>query len=249
MSEEKLPFDDITFPYGITYEMIDRLIVLTNREPFECQDTLLFTKGDFEKAKGLLMPNDSCRIIGFYDFVVKTDIYKCKNKGHNIEEITAVIYCLLASGDIIEKNVMAGYCLECDVYYILNKEFENLKNDCQLLCRVIDNSIPNVKGVGYYSQLKETSVLKQYGYNTNQIEGLTKVQRQTILEFILCSKILSKTEICAHLDWLIESRSYDTEKFSCAIDKWKMDRKFIEEYKITNERKIVVKNITKGKCP
>ena len=61
--------------------------------------------------------------------------------------------------------------------------------------------------------------MKQYGYTVNQQDGLSTAQRPTILEFLVAANILTKAEICSHLDWLISSRGYDQYKSRVAIKK------------------------------
>ena len=84
-------------------------------------------------------------------------------------------------------------------------------------------------------------------YTVNQHDGLTTVQRQTILEFLVAARIMTKAEVCSHLDWLIESREYDRIKYRSAIQKWTEDRDFIANYHLSENRKVIVNKITKGK--
>lgn len=42
--------------------------------------------------------------IGFQDFIVKTDVFKCHEKGHLIKEITAIVFCMERDGTVIEKR-------------------------------------------------------------------------------------------------------------------------------------------------
>ena len=183
--------------------------------------------------------------IGFKDFVVRTTIYQCSNKGHNIQELTAVIFCLTKKGDIVEKKVMAGYCQTCNLYYLLNTDYERLRKQYVLLCRVIDNTIKVNNGTGLFSNFNRESIMMQYGYTVSQAEELSDAQRRTILEFLLISKVMTKTEICSHLDWLISTRGYDKSRFKKAITKWREDRQFIENYKLNNSREVIVKRIIK----
>ena len=177
--------------------------------------------------------------------MVRTTIYQCSNKGHNIQELTTVIFCLTKKGDIVEKKVMAGYCQTCNLYYLLNTDYERLRKQYVLLCRVIDNTIKVNNGTGLFSNFNRESIMMQYGYTVSQAEELSDAQRRTILEFLLISKVMTKTEICSHLDWLISTRGYDKSRFKKAITKWREDRQFIENYKLNNSREVIVKRIFK----
>ena len=187
-------------------------------------------------------------IIGFKDFLVRTDIYKCRTQGHIIKDVTAIVYCLTKAGEVIKKEIMAGYCQNCDQYYLLNREYDRLKMNYTLLCRVIDSTEPTINKYNNdaFTELNKESILKQYGYTVNQEDGLSAIQRRTILEFLLVSNILTKSEICAHLDWLINTRTYNFAKYKIALKKWKEDRYYIEHYQLTNSREVFVKSIVKG---
>ena len=187
-------------------------------------------------------------IIGFKDFLVRTDIYKCRAQGHNIEDVTAIVYCLTKAGEVIRKEIMAGYCQNCNQYYLLNREYDRLRMNYILLCRVIDSTEPTINKYNNdaFTELNKESILKQYGYTVNQEDGLSAIQRRTILEFLLVSNILTKSEICSHLDWLINTRTYNTAKYRLALKKWKEDRYYIEHYQLTDSRDVFVKSIVKG---
>ena len=42
--------------------------------------------------------------IGFRDFVVKTDVFKCHEKGHLIKEVPAIVFCMERDGTVIENT-------------------------------------------------------------------------------------------------------------------------------------------------
>ena len=142
--------------------------------------------------------------------------------------------------------VSAGYCTDCKCYFILDHEMDWLKTDCVILCRVVDNSAYYYRGTWGFSYLNRESIIKQYGYTVNRKVALSSTQRQTILEFIVAAKVLTKDEVCEHLDRLIASKSSD-ERYRNAIEKWTEDRVFIVNYQLTEERKAIVDRITKGK--
>lgn len=244
--DAELPFGEIAYPYGITSEMIINLDNETECGFFCCEDILEQCKGDYDKAKELLSIDASKQTIGIQDFVVKTNMFMCAHHNHHLEEITAIIYCIDKAGLVIEKQIMAGYCSECNVYYILDKDFLKLKESGSILCRVVDNSKDAIGKTGYYANLSKESILKQYGYSVNQIDDLNSQQRQTILEFLMATKILNKTEICSYLDWFINARKYNTTRFRSAISRWKEDRDFVEKYMLDSSKRILVRKITKG---
>ncbi|SOC17857.1 leucine-rich repeat domain-containing protein [Pseudobutyrivibrio ruminis] len=187
-------------------------------------------------------------IITFDDFIVKTNVYNCKNNGHVLKEVTAVVFCMDRKGNIIEQKVMAGYCQTCNQYYILEREYERLTKFYTILCRVVDYSYisNNSKFTGnMFADLKEESVIKQYGYNVNQQNNLSDIQRQSILALLIETGVLTKVEICSHLDWLINNRGYNSKKYAVAINKWEKDREYIENLKLNDYPRKIVEQITR----
>lgn len=67
------------------------------------------------------------------------------------------------------------------------------------------------------------------GYNVNAQENLLKSQRWRILEIIVDERILTRMEICSHLDYLI-ARSRRRSNFLAARSKWLEDRNHIINY-------------------
>ena len=67
------------------------------------------------------------------------------------------------------------------------------------------------------------------GYNVNSQENIPKSQRWKLLEIIVDENILTRMEICSHLDYLI-SRSKNRSGFDSACSKWMEDRNHIINY-------------------
>lgn len=72
------------------------------------------------------------------------------------------------------------------------------------------------------------SVMYQHGYNVNANEGLSEFQRHRILDVLVRDSILTKAEICSHLDMLIQ-RSNGQEVLKNARAKWMADRNYISK--------------------
>lgn len=79
--------------------------------------------------------------------------------------------------------------------------------------------------------LAQESILMQYGYNVNQMEGLSSTRRQKILAVLIDKSILGKSEIISYLDFFISQRKTQS-KFQIAISKWEDDREFVENYRL-----------------
>jgi len=80
------------------------------------------------------------------------------------------------------------------------------------------------------------------GYSVSQKRGLTNIQRKRILESLVDSKILTTSQICSHLDWLIHERR-SRPNFDTAVSKWEEDRDHIKHYIREESRKVGVNKL------
>ena len=167
------------------------------------------------------------------DFLVRASTIKCKNKGHRIINIRATVNVI--KNDIIsEVNIPGYYCENCNKYFILENDYQKLRSKGIILCKIIEQKLLNSQFTSYGHLLNSESILHSYGYNVNAQENLSARERHTILEFLLKNKILSKSDIKSHLNYLI-NRSNNNIKLYDAIAKWKTDILFIDNYNISSD--------------
>ncbi len=172
-------------------------------------------------------------------FLTRTNIGKlCVKDGHKLTDIKARIKVLSSPGKVNEVIIPAAHCERCDKYYILESHYQMVKRQGVIICKVVEEKFWRRDNNGIsYSNLNKESVLHIMGYNVSEVIGLTSIQRHRILEMIVDEHILSRMEICNHLDWLIERNSY-RDNFKYAIEKWTDDREYIANYN-TKDMKIV----------
>lgn len=172
-------------------------------------------------------------------FLTRTNIGKlCVKDGHKLTDIKARIKVLSSNGQVNEVIIPAAHCERCDKYYILESHYQMVKRQGVIICKVVEEKFWRRDNNGIsYSNLNKESVLHIMGYNVSEVIGLTSIQRHRILEMIVDEHILSRMEICNHLDWLIERNSY-RDNFKYAIEKWTDDREYIANYN-TKDMKIV----------
>lgn len=172
-------------------------------------------------------------------FLTRTSIGKlCVKDGHKLTDIKARIKVLSSNGQVNEVIIPAAHCERCDKYYILESHYQMVKRQGVIICKVVEEKFWRRDNNGIsYSNLNKESVLHIMGYNVSEVIGLTSIQRHRILEMIVDEHILSRMEICNHLDWLIERNSY-RDNFKYAIEKWTDDREYIANYN-TKDMKIV----------
>ena len=164
------------------------------------------------------------------DFVVRRSAFKCMHKEHSLQNIDAVISLVTNKGVITNTTVSAGYCQNCNVYFILESTYQMLKNKGTPLCRVSDEKT-YLNGSAYVNGMKlaSESLLMQYGYNVSQQEGLTETRRHKILAVLIDNRIMTKSEIISYIDFFISQRQ-GRPMYEVAVHKWSTDRDFVEEY-------------------
>ena len=80
------------------------------------------------------------------------------------------------------------------------------------------------------------------GYNVNAINNLDSRERQKILGTAMINKMMTRTEVLSHLDYLIR-RSQGNVSLANAVNKWKEDRAFVRNFQETVNTQYVVNSI------
>ena len=168
-------------------------------------------------------------IIKKAQFLVKYSDVRCRINKHKIVDILAKINVVNEKGNILVVNVNAFYCYDCKRFFINNNEFERIKRIGNPLCPIYEES----KAKSGYAQkfdLKMESLLHSFGYNVSSQEGLTDIQRQSLLKFLIDTGTMTKIDIISHLNYLINSRQGRTNMEN-AIYKWKLDMNYLNSLK------------------
>lgn len=178
--------------------------------------------------------------IEFGTFTVISNAFKC-NKNHDIEQIRASIEILTSGGSIIKETFSAGYCNDCKVFFILEKDFKSMKSKGVLLCQLVtETEYVSTSSTNKFN-LKAESLLHRCGYNVNASDELTTIQRQEILARVIDNNLYSISGLLSFLDWLIERANKTSNKnLSDAIKKWEADRVFVESYESESQEKVPV---------
>lgn len=169
--------------------------------------------------------------INVKDFVVRRTVFKCRYNNHHLQNVDAIIDVIDKKENIRSVKIPAGFCPECNTFFIMESVYQNLKMKGVLICR-ISNEKAYLSNNAFMNemQLAEESILKQFGYSVSQEEGLSSITRRKILSLIIDNHILTKNEIIGYLDFFINQRKYQN-RFAKAIDKWESDREFVAEYR------------------
>lgn len=177
------------------------------------------------------------------DFVVRRTTFKCRHNDHKLQNIDAVINIINKEGNVTRTTVPAGYCPNCNVFFIMESTYQSLKSKGTPVCRVSDEKT-YLSGNIFVNGMKlsQESVLMQYGYTVSQEEGLTSARRRKILALMIDNGVLTRSDIISYLDFFINQRK-NQHRFEKAIEKWESDREFVSEYKTGNYSKYGVSGI------
>ena len=195
--------------------------------------------------KNLKVENKDAQMqIGIKDFVIKCSAFKCMHESHRIQNIVGVLNIVDEQGIIRETKIPAGYCAECNIFFVLESIYRDLSAKGIIMCRISDDMYSIKNDYFYGGKIAKESILMQYGYNVSKSNNLSSKSRHTILALIIDNNILSKSEIISYLDFFINQR-VSMNNMKCAISKWREDREFVKKYKNDKYLQVGVASISK----
>ena len=167
----------------------------------------------------------------------------CHGKKHNVIKFYAVANATFKRHpDHHLVRFPAYYCQECDRIMIKEPVYQEIRNDCRLLCNVVNESFWTPKLSPQHTNKhfvatfgNEESILHILGYNVNAQIGLTTPQRHAILRQIIINGQLSQGQIEHHLRYLIR-RNRSNRKFRRAIEKWLADLNYVSRLDVNYSR-------------
>lgn len=171
---------------------------------------------------------------GYYEFkcnsfIVRTNVFQCTNQNHKLRDIKGRVKILNAFNEVKIVEFNAAYCPKCQKFFILDSDYQEISNLGELLCNVFVKTKTGYR-IERVFDLQEESLLHRMGYNVNARDGLNANYRHLILANAVDEGLLSRSEICSFLNYLI-NRSYGRWGFEMAIKKWEDDKDYISNYK------------------
>lgn len=166
-------------------------------------------------------------------------VFSHKNLPHfqqnNYEVVTAMVPC----GNLDFPVPISVYYEKSTMRYFINEELYTLAREkyglpYMRLCAESQN--PGSSG---FSELRKNSYLNLLGYSVNANDGLTSEDRHRLLSKIIDCRLLSKSEIMNHLEWLIRTRG-NMPHMENAVFEWRADLRFVSEYDMIKQRSIWV---------
>lgn len=177
------------------------------------------------------------------DFLIRTDDHYCVKYEHHIQDITGIIR-VFKQQKIVEVEIPAAYCAECDVYYILNWDYIRLKDKGKICCRVETKYTYQKQQKnrwGYYDQMADKSILAIWGYNTQEKENLSDDERRDIIMMVLKTGSMSKHEV---IDFLTIQINTKGDRFPNSKYKWQSDINWLRKVDRTTPERIRVSKVT-----
>lgn len=177
-----------------------------------------------------------------------------KRKNHHVQDIQAVVTTISRQGTVSRITLPAGYCPDCNTYFIMDSVYQRIKHSGVPICRTMDEKAYTsglsdaADADSPYDHLAQESVLRQLGYTVNQAEDLPAVQRRNILAAIVDYEVLTKSEIISYLEYFINNSKNQRNKdgslrFAVALSRWREDKDWISSYKTGSFKEVAIKRI------
>lgn len=174
--------------------------------------------------------------------IVINDSRNCIFKNHFIDDVIAILRIATPNGNIKNYAIQAGYCNECDKYYILKDDFKMAQKLGSILCPVEDITKDKMKKQ-YNTLISSTeSRIHELGYNVIKKNKLTNLQRRVILANIMENTDISKYEIKTNINRCIKQHQ-NQSNYAEAVKCWKIDYDFISNYKLGDMPQVKVNKI------
>ena len=144
--------------------------------------------------------------IGPDEVMVVTSIRSCIYKEHALEKGTASVN-VLRYGSVVEMTVPIFYCSECQVYYLYENDFSELRSRGTVCARVLTlNEYRRINSNGW----EPVSIMRSYGYTVNAQDNLSDQARRSILAFLIENEIISAERLIDYLAWF--SRTHRSQE-------------------------------------
>ena len=206
------------------------------------QDNLLWVKAlatELNPKKESLLTKLPKQIIGMTDLLVRSNSFYC-NQHHDLVDMAGEIEVVDSNDKIYTYLIPIVYCSSCDVYYVLEETYLELKKKGRIKAEILSYVAYKNRGNTEWGELNSMSPLKAWGYTVSQETGYSDRQRQSILEDMIDYQVMSKNKILSYLDFFLKLNRY---RGTIALDKWKADRDYIAQYKIGTAKRVKIDKI------
>ena len=173
---------------------------------------------------------DELLTIDYRSFFVMKTMHECDQKGHDYSDVIATVPIMI---DDEFKNIEfpAIYCRDCNVYYVTEKIYNELKNRGKVLCQMLteDEYRRYLAGIDF-GELSPKGPLYLLGYTVARDRKgediLTPAERKQLLDWIICNGIMKKKKVVFYLDLFIKKGQGNTN-MSRSVQKWREDKDYL----------------------
>jgi len=176
--------------------------------------------------------------VNMSDIIIRSNSFYC-HKHHGVTDMAGEVSILDRVGNVRNVLFPIAYCETCGLYFVLEATYQDLKKKGIVRCGI--TTLAEYEHIGELKEgkLNEVSPLRMWGYTVSKSEGYSDVQRQRILEDIIDYSVMSKDEVLSYLDFFMRLHYTNSD---WAVEKWKEDRDYIANYKLTSSKRVYVKN-------
>ena len=197
-----------------------------------------------EKRAEALRINHSDNKIKVKDFLIKRNVFMCIHGDHVLEDVNAEVSIVTNKGDLETVHVSAGYCRNCNVYFVLEDPLKKLLSKGRPMCFLYDWDRKEKEMHHGYIFMSAESLLYQYGYNVNAADNIPTAKRQRILETMINNGVMTKNEILSYLKLFITQRK-NNKSMQKAIGKWQEDIEFLLQYEADDFDSVQIRSLYK----
>lgn len=150
---------------------------------------------------------------------------QCRIERHQYSPVLGFVQDI--NGNDVQLDVV--FCKQCCRYYI---DLRKLRYYRTIYGFLIGNFKMNSNGSYEFEKIADESLLKNCGYTVNQAEGLTSLQRRSILKGLIDRNLLTKQRIISYLKFFI-SNGQGRRSMRSAVSMWSEDLKWLQSYDVT----------------
>lgn len=177
--------------------------------------------------------------IGMEDLIVRSNSFYC-NHHHTVKDMAGEVEVIDSIGRIVSYLIPIAYCETCNVYFLLEEVYKDLKKKGIIRCEILSYQEYRHGEKTEQGTLNSVSPLRKWGYTVSQNVGYTQIQRQSILEDIIDCQIMTKDEVLSYLKFFIKLNHNGSDM---ALAKWKEDHDYVANYKLGSSKRIKVNKI------
>lgn len=163
----------------------------------------------------------------------KCHCQRCENKYQRITTVNRTAVVDTIDGSTVDINVM--FCKGCGQYFvniITMEQYKTIYGGLLMECKTSKDFSPSQYA---WFDFAPDSILSRCGYTVK--EGVSAAHRHAILQYILETGKATKYEIIEKINSFISLRD-NQQKYDGACTRWREDIKFVNEYKIHQQKKV-----------